>query len=129
MKKALTVLFSVLLIFTLAANCSASSAELSVGEADANPGETVKLTVFIKNNPGFCYLRVRPEYDGDALEFIAAEKGELNADDVSFGRNISVEGGSDIKGDGSLFTMTFKVKDGAKPGICDVKLVFIECYN
>ena len=129
MKKLLCAILAALILLAPVAVRSASSAELSVGNAKAGAGETADITVTVKNNPGFCYIRVRPEYDAGALELVSAEKGELKTDDISVGKNISVENGKNVKGDGVLLTMRFKVKEGAVSGKYGIKLVFIECYN
>ena len=67
---------------------------ITVGGASAKAGETVELTASIKNNPGFCYLRARPEYDENALELVSAKAGEVYADTIGLGLNVSVENGS-----------------------------------
>ncbi len=129
MKKLLCAILAAFLILAPVAARSASSAGLYVGSAKAAAGETADITVTVVNNPGFCYLRVRPEYDENALELVFAEKGDLKTDDISVGKNISVESGKNIKGDGALLTVRFKVKEGAVSGRYGIKLVFIECYN
>ena len=126
MKKLLII---TLLIFMFTVNCFAAGGDITVCTGTAKAGETVELTVSIKNNPGFCYLRVRPQYDENALELLSVKAGDVYADTVGMGLNISIENGSDMHGDGSIAILTFRVKDGAAPGRYAVDLKFIECYN
>lgn len=128
-KKMKKILIAAILTLMLAVNCSAAGGEITVGHTDAKVGETAVLVVDIVNNPGFCYLRVRPEYDKNALELVSATAGDVYADTVDFALNVSVENGSDMHGDGSILKLGFKVKDGTAPGRYTVDLKFIECYN
>ncbi len=121
------VILALALIFAL--NCGAVCAHISVSSAAAKAGDTVDIPVVIENNPGFCYLRVRPEFDTANLELIAVKAGDVYADTVAKAVNISVENGSDMKGDGSILIMTFKIGETAEPGDHPVELKFIECYN
>ena len=127
MKKLLIIIL--LISIMLSVNCFAAGGVITVGESAAKAGETVELTVSIKDNPGFCYLRVRPQYDENALELLSVKAGDVYADTVGMGLNIAIENGSDLHGDGSIAVLTFRVNEGAAPGSYAVNLKFIECYN
>ena len=127
MKKLLII--TLLIFIMLSVDCFAAGGVITVGESAAKAGQTVELTVSIKDNPGFCYLRVRPEFDENALELLSVKAGDVYADTVGMGLNIAIENGSDLHGDGSIAVLTFRVKESAAPGRYAVNLKFIECYN
>ena len=129
MKKIIIAALAAAMTLVFVIYCAAAGGEITVGGASAKAGETVELTVSIKNNPGFCYLRARPEYDENALELVSAKAGEVYADTIGLGLNVSVENGSDMHGDGPILVLTFRVKDNAQSGRYEVNLKFIECYN
>lgn len=48
---------------------------LKVNSVSAKPGDIVKVTVDLKNNPGFCGFVIELEYDKSALTIVSTESG------------------------------------------------------
>ena len=49
---------------------------LKINSVSGKPGDTVKVTVDLKNNPGFCGFVINMKYDNGALELVDSEGGE-----------------------------------------------------
>lgn len=99
---------------------------ITVESVSGEVGKTVKVPVKITGNPGAMGFLLQFEYDSESLEYITYEKGGLLTDCEVSGENgklklISVEDG-DVKKDGTLVNLTFKVRDGAS-GDCEIKLI------
>lgn len=100
---------------------------ISVGSVTASPGKTVKIPVNFKNNPGAMGFFIEFEYDANVLEYLSTDKGELLTDctaaEAGSGKLklVSVEDG-DVKKDGTLAYLNFKIKDGAS-GKAEIKAI------
>lgn len=100
---------------------------ISVGSVSAETGKNIKVPVSFKGNPGAMGFFIEFEYNADALEYLSFEKGELLTDcEVAKAEDgklklVSVEDG-DIKKDGNLAYLSFKVKDGAS-GSSEIKAI------
>ncbi|MGN0492462.1 MAG: cohesin domain-containing protein [Acutalibacteraceae bacterium] len=99
---------------------------ITVGSVSGEVGKTVEVPVKFTGNPGAMGFFLQLEYDSESLEYISFEKGDLLTDcEVSGGggniKLISVEEG-DVKKDGTLVKLTFKVREGAS-GDCELKLI------
>lgn len=100
---------------------------ISVGSVTASPGKTVKIPVNFKNNPGAMGFFIEFEYDANVLEYLSTDKGELLTDcEVAKAEDgklklVSVED-SDVKKDGTLAYLNFKIKDGAS-GSSEIKAI------
>ena len=100
---------------------------ISVGSVTASPGKTVKIPVNFKNNPGAMGFFIEFEYDANVLEYLSTDKGELLTDctaaEAGSGKLklVSVEDG-DVKKDGTLAYLNFKIKDGAS-GSSEIKAI------
>lgn len=109
-----------------------SSAEgnptISVSSPSLEAGQTGTITVTMENNPGIIAWRVLLDYDSEAIEitnfkageFDGAASGPLTADPFTFSWGDSIHG--DYTTNGTLAEISFKVKEGAKPGDYDLKL-------
>ena len=119
-KKILCLALSVLLIFGLTlVGCrkqeesKKADVTVSVGSAEAKVGDTVKLPVTIKGNPGIMALLIDFKFDSESLQFVGFEKGKIfsdyeTSDAKGVVRLMCVEN-EDVKGDGELVTLEFKV--------------------
>lgn len=86
----------------------------------AEPGDTVTITFNASGNPGFATFGAKINYDSSALELVEIQVGGLCAGGM-FSAPVSTGivgyvGMSDVTGDGTLFTATFKIKADAAPG-------------
>lgn len=103
-----------------------AEATITVESVSAKAGKTVKVPVKITGNPGAMGFFLKFEYDAESLEYISFEKGGLLTDCEVANENgsiklISVEE-NDVKKDGVLVYLTFKVRDGAS-GSSEIKLI------
>lgn len=113
-------------VFSSDGGSKSGKATITVDSVAGEVGKTVKVPVKISGNPGAMGFFLQFEYDGESLEYISFEKGGLLTDCEVSGENgslklISVEE-NDVKKDGTLVYLTFKVRDGAS-GDCEIKLI------
>lgn len=101
MKKALTILFTIVLIMViLAGNVNASSASISTSSKTVNVGSTVKITISFGEKVKMAEFDL--SYDKSKFEFISSSKGAF-CEKFSF-----VD--SAAKADTTSVTLTFKAK-------------------
>lgn len=103
----------------------ASSPTIGISSAEAQPGDSVDLTVSITGNPGITSIDFSVQYDAKQFELTAKKNGKLlggtmnsqTLDKVPYycGWINSLQR-ENCKDDGVLITLTFKVKDGAING-------------
>ena len=113
----------------------ANVGELAVTSAQAYEGDTVKVTVSYNNNQGTAGFEFRMYYDPDVLELVKTTLsedvfiedvvilGDKNANEkmtnfVSY----AVAMAKDNKKSGELYTVEFKIKDGAAIGNTELKI-------
>lgn len=127
MKKIVCLLFAVTLFVTcLALTASAAgTATVSMTSTSAQRGETVTLTVSVSGNTDGLYsYGFQVKYDSNALEMVGAGGGSLSSPSAANNKvGWFCTTPDPVTGDGSLFTMTFKVKDNASKGTYDITLV------
>ncbi len=96
-------------------------------------GGELKVTLAVTQNPGFMYMRFSPVYDNSVLTLISATRdgADLSYDPVDFeigDKNIIVFNNKNIKGTGSLMTLTFAVAD-VPAGNTGISFDIKECYD
>ena len=113
----------------------ANVGELAVTSAQGCEGDTVKVTVSYNNNQGTAGFEFRMYYDPDVLELVKTTLsedvfiedvvilGDKNANEkmtnfVSY----AVAMAKDNKKSGELYTVEFKIKDGAAIGNTELKI-------
>ncbi len=113
----------------------ANVGELAVTSAQGYEGDTVKVTVSYNNNQGTAGFEFRMYYDPDVLELVKTTLsedvfiedvvilGDKNANEkmtnfVSY----AVAMAKDNKKSGELYTVEFKIKDGAEIGNSELKI-------
>ena len=113
----------------------ANVGELAVTSAQGYEGDTVKVTVSYNNNQGTAGFEFRMYYDPDVLELVKTTLsedvfiedvvilGDKNANEkmtnfVSY----AVAMAKDNKKSGELYTVEFKIKDGAAIGNSELKI-------
>ena len=114
---------------------NANVGELAVTSAQGYEGDTVKVTVSYNNNQGTAGFEFRMYYDPDVLELVKTTLsedvfiedvvilGDKNANEkmtnfVSY----AVAMAKDNKKSGELYTVEFKIKDGAAIGNTELKI-------
>lgn len=98
----------------------------------AEAGETVVVSVYAGNNPGFAAYYVQLSYDESVFELTDFSAGALSSgtfDENVANKSVAFMTGSDMTGDGVLFTATFVIKSGAAAGTYPVSASLGEAYN
>ena len=90
-------------------------------------GKGFTVTVEIKNNPGFSYLEVTPQYDS-ALTLVSVENGDLISD-FTKGRQYVWVSDEDMTDDGLLLTFTFSTAEDIEAGNYRVSFLVRTCAN
>ncbi|MBQ8893107.1 MAG: hypothetical protein IJ043_01720 [Clostridia bacterium] len=117
--------------------------EFVVGDVAGKNGDTLDVSVSIKNNPGFVGAEIKVSYDATALQLAGLAKGDVDvlpvvgnpvvADGVATVEIalIALDGNmpTDITTDGVIGYLQFKILDAAKPGNYDVTVESIEIVN
>ena len=100
--------------------------QIVVSEVKGMAGDTVTVTVSLKNNPGFSGLNVYVTY-AEGLTLLEA----TNSTSLTFtnDRTMVWDGVTDYEQDGELMQLTFRISDTAEPGDYYVKVNFIEAYT
>lgn len=115
------------LIFSFTAFAENDKLSVSISNETAFSGETVTVSVNISNNPGIKIMSFCITYNSDILEYKGYNKGYLknytvqNYSDGGYIIFLSKES-ADIKQDGMIISIDFKIKDGAKSGKYQISL-------
>ena len=128
-KRWLSVILSVVLTIAMcvttamAVGADGAKATITVGtkEETVEVGDAITLNVSIANNPGFVAFDFTINYDKAKLELISITDGSFEGeytnkketDKVNFITKVNL---GESKGDGVLFTLTFKVKADCSNG-------------
>ena len=142
MKKLLAICLAVLLVCAAMPFAFATASEdptIVVSDVEGKAGETVQVTVSLKNNPGIVSARLKVGYDASALELVAPETGKTSefagdfpANGYSWGQ---LTGNPFVINfcDGAsyenytyelLATLSFKIKDDAAAGTYPLTLTY-----
>ena len=125
-KKILAIALVILTIVTIPIAVSALSPTVSVSSATANPGDTFKLSVSLKNNPGINTFSFGIDYDETKLELIDVDINKNLGGQFAFIEKAVWLNGEDIKTDGEVLTLEFRVLEKAEKGDTKVKVTYDE---
>lgn len=126
------------LIMTIAGGktrVQAAGAALSVSSVSAEKGGTVTVNVSLSNNPGIYGIKVKTEYDSSALQLKTMSNGNVFPVSEAIcneAKGVYVANSSDfnnVTGNGILFTLEFKVLDGADAASCNVSVKLEKAQN
>lgn len=126
------------LIMTIAGGktrVQAAGAALSVSSVSAEKGGTVTVNVSLSNNPGIYGIKVKAEYDSSALQLKSMSNGNVFPASEAIcneAKGVYVANSSDfnnVTGNGTLFTLEFKVLDGADAASCKVSVKLEKAQN
>ena len=126
------------LIMTIAGGktrVQAAGAALSVSSVSAEKGGTVTVNVSLSNNPGIYGIKVKAEYDSSALQLKSMSNGNVFPASEAIcneAKGVYVANSSDfnnVTGNGTLFTLEFKVLDGADAASCNVSVKLEKVQN
>lgn len=96
--------------------------QIKVASRTCAAGDSIKVQIYLENNPGIISIRLNAEYDSDVLTLESASAGSF--EDVTFGPTnkdpFTILWSDSIHGNNStngiLAELTFKVKDDAPEG-------------
>lgn len=126
------------LIMTIAGGktrVQAAGVALSVSSVSAEKGGTVTVNVSLSNNPGIYGIKVKTEYDSSALQLKSMSNGNVFPVSEAIcneAKGVYVANSSDfnnVTGNGTLFTLEFKVLDGADAASCNVSVKLEKAQN
>lgn len=126
------------LIMTIAGGktrVQAAGAALSVSSVSAEKGGTVTVNVSLSNNPGIYGIKVKAEYDSSVLQLKSMSNGNVFPASEAIcneAKGVYVANSSDfnnVTGNGTLFTLEFKVLDGADAASCNVSVKLEKAQN
>lgn len=126
------VVLCLMLCFQAVSALAAETARVEVSSAQASPGEEVSLTVSIADNPGFAGYDMRVDYDTGVMELtgftLARVAGALSsaAPETGMATFASLDSFVD---DGVIATLTFRIRDDAKPGAVSVGIAEADFFN
>lgn len=91
-------------------------------------GETVRIPLSIKRNPGIWGAQITIDFDDDNLEFVSVSNGdifdecEVNTEDGKINLLINEKALENTKQNGTIATITFKVSDEASLGEYEISV-------
>lgn len=131
MKKTVSILMCLILVLTsvigVTTAVASNSPTIEIEDSVCFAGEQISVKVFIRNNPGFSYLELTPEYS-DELVLTNVTNGELISDFTEGKQYIWVSDG-DVTDDGVLMTFSFDIPQTASAGNYSVGCVIRACGN
>ena len=111
-------------------NTLVETSKISLDSLTVHAGEEFTVDVNIENNPGFCYLKLRLNYDSDLFEFIEAINGTVSTDSFSSTTEALLwDSDKNTTADGTLVTLKFKAKDNLAEGEYNLGVNFVEGYD
>lgn len=102
-------------------------AAIVVSENCGYAGETVEMTITLKNNPGIVSASLMLEYDDEVLELVSVSNGEVFSENnfsFSDGQMLWLDASNDVTTDGVLATLIFNIKANAKPDKAIVSVTY-----
>ncbi|MBO5701272.1 MAG: hypothetical protein J6S71_02425 [Clostridia bacterium] len=129
-----TAILMIVQILALSVTVSAlPTSSISISSGEGYEGNTVELSVSIANNTGFGGISINVNFDKNVLEFVGAEcklaGGYSEITPVATANsaasvNLAYVGIANVSANGELFTVSFKIKEGAALGDSALTLVF-----
>lgn len=107
------------------------AAQVVIQSATTVAGNTIRLEVVLKNNPGLQGMSVLMHYDASVLSLIGYSNGTVLADiDVNTGYNrLQWSDDAETKEDGLLCILEFRVAEDAKAGNYPISLTLEQAIN
>lgn len=108
-----------------------ANVNISVDTASAKAGDEVEVAVKVDNNPGILGMTLTLSYDDTMCSLVSVKNGEAfeGVLDLSYSKDLKsgilfLWDGVDVSDesikDGSILVLTFKVKDDAEEGACNI---------
>lgn len=125
MKKLIAILLSVIVVLTgFVIIVSAAMPEIKVSSVQVKPGDVVKLSVTLENNPGINTFSLGFDYDELKLRLMNVTVNEDLGGQFIYVEKAVWLNDSDINYNGEILTLEFKVLHTAKNGETEVKATY-----
>lgn len=108
-------------------------ATVIVGNAEGLAGQTVEVTVSLENNPGIAFMRLKVNYDTEALTLIDVKDAGIlgnayhSADYTPYPYTLYWDNGTateNYTANGTAVTLTFRINKGTATGTYDVSVSY-----
>ena len=134
---AIVMLFTMMIMTAVSGKIpvQAAGAQVSVSSATVEKGDTVKVNVSLSGNPGLWAIKVKVAYDSSALQIKSMSNGgifpgsEVICNESKGVYVATASGFDDVTGNGTLFTVEFKVLDGASASAYNVSASIEQAKN
>jgi len=122
-----SLLFAAVIISALCGYAIADETPVfKVSSVQAEPGETVDITVSTVNNPGIASFEFTIEYDPDVLEWTDVRKGALEGLwSLEIGTDAIWINSDNYSDDSVILVLSFRVKDKAPTGMSEISLSYL----
>lgn len=127
-KKILTVFLCLILCVSICPVISATiTPTIIISNVSDVPGNKVTVDISITNNPGIMAMTFSVPYDNTRLEFVEYSKGYVSSPTVKDHSDkgyvvFSILETKDKSNSGTILSLTFKIKNNAKPGTCNISI-------
>lgn len=130
MKKFAAIVLCLCLSFTLVfAVFAESKLSIEFNNVEVENGEEFTVTAVVKNNPGFCYLKLKFNYNQELFTLVKTENGTVSNDGFTVSDTAIVwDTAVDTTKTGTLVTLTFKSKTKLN-GSYTIGMQAVECIN
>ena len=102
--------------------------QITADNKSATAGQTIQITISLKNNPGIAGLAVSLKYDESVLTLKDTENGGLFSG-FTAAKNFAWDESNDVLEDGVLATFTFEVAENAQAGDYGIEVLIRSCTN
>ena len=123
-KKTNTLFVVVLFAISIMIPCRASGPTISVGTAEAKPGDTVTLPVRLTDNPGINTFSLEFLYDNTKLTLLDVTPAANIGGQFVYKKKAVWLNGSDTRYNGEVLSLTFRVLSTAEFGKTAVSVAF-----
>jgi hypothetical protein len=102
--------------------------QIVIDSATVMVGNTVRLEMVLRNNPGLMGLLLSLDYDTSALQLLRVQNGDLPMD-MDEGAKLMWTANAENSEDGVLCVLEFAVAEGVAVGDYPITIILEEAYN
>lgn len=120
---------------TLDKLADSTAPQIVVESVTATAGETVTVSVYLKNNPGVAYAKFKVDYS-DELTLVSAENQSVLSGTFTTSKTVDVKpyvlqwmSADNSTENGCFVILTFRVAEDAKDGVYKIAMTCSEAYN
>lgn len=138
-KKLFILILTLSMLFTVASANNSKSLMLEAEDiTSASAGETVAISIFVRENPGIAVIAFDVDYDSDYITLRSAEhsdevfkKNNFTLGDLSKKpyKVLALNANGNRTDDGKLLSLNFFIKEDCPDGVYKINLTNAECYT